>query len=345
MSDRDYLWDQAGPADAEVARLEAALGGLGHDGEPPALGDRRPPRRRRRRNQAISIVAGLVAAAAAIALWLALGGRGERGAAPCRGGAGFRFDAIAGVTRCGGTRVASGTLPVGGWLETGAAGTAELAVADIGRVRVGPRSRVGLIATGPAQHRLSLARGSLHAEVSAPPRLFVVDTPAAQAIDLGCAYDLTVGADGGGTLTVTRGQVELAGAGRVCVVPAGAVARTRTASGPGTPVRVGAPAELIAAVARFDAGDATALDDVLAACRFDDAITMFNLLGACDADARARVIDRLGAIAPPPPGVSRAALVAGDATATGAWRSDLERRDWLLGPDAPSNRKGPAPPR
>ena len=46
------------------------------------------------------------------------------------------------------------------------------------------------------KHCLRLAHGRLSARVTAPPRLFVVDTPAATAIDLGCAYDLAVLTDG-----------------------------------------------------------------------------------------------------------------------------------------------------
>ncbi|MCE9571930.1 MAG: FecR family protein, partial [Deltaproteobacteria bacterium] len=222
----DYLWDGGGAVDPEVARLEALLGGLGHRGAPPPL-----PRRSR---APLAIIGGLVAIAAAVALWLATRANTS---APCGGDAGFRFAAIAGTARCGDTALAAGTLPVGGWLETSRDGTAALTIADIGEVRIGADSRVGLIATGPDQHRLSLVRGSLHAVVTAPPRLFVVDTPAATAVDLGCEYDLAVDPDGGGTLSVRRGTVELAARDRVAVVPAGTVARTRTAHGPGTPAR------------------------------------------------------------------------------------------------------------
>jgi hypothetical protein len=179
---------------------------------------------------------------------------------------------------------------------------------------------------------MSLARGSLHARVTAPPRLFVVDTPATTAVDLGCEYDLTVAADGTGTIVVTHGQVELAGNGHLSVVPAGAMARMRTRTGPGTPLRRDAPAALVASVARFDDGERAALDDILAEAQFADAITLFNLFDRCTAIERARVFDYLDAIAPAPRGVTRDAMVAGDPAATSAWRSDLEHRIYQIPP-------------
>jgi hypothetical protein len=323
----DYLWDGGGAIDPEVARLEDLLGGLAHHGAPPPL-----PRRRTTSGAVIiGVGGGLVAIAAAIAIWVAT----RPGAGPCGGDAGFRFAAIAGEARCGDRAVAQGRLPIGGWLETSSDGAAELVIADLGEVRIGAGSRVGLIASGPSEHRLALQRGSLHAVVTAPPRLFVVETPGATAIDLGCEYDLAVGADGVGTLAVRRGTVELAGPDRIAVVPAGTTARTRTGSGPGTPARRDAPAALVAALARFDdardpvAAEA-ALDDALAEVASPDAISLWNLLGEVTPASRGRIFDYLEAMAPPPRGVTRAAIVAGDPSARAAWRTDLEHRIWQL---------------
>jgi ferric-dicitrate binding protein FerR (iron transport regulator) len=327
MSEHDYLWDGSGPADPDVARLERALGGLRHQGEPPPLPARAPKKPRR---TWLAIPAAALAIAAALILYLAL----RPGPAPeetaCGGAAGYRFDTVAGVARCGDREVARGTLPVGGWLETSADGAAELDVADIGHVRLNGGSRLGLVASGPRQQRLSLARGSLHAKVTAPPRLFVVDTPAATAIDLGCEYDLRVAPDGRGTIVVTHGQVELAGDGHLSVVPAGATARLHTHTGPGTPVRSDAPASLVAAVTRLDDGDRAALDEILAQATFDDAITLFNLFDRVDAAGRARVYDRLNEVAQAPPGVTRDKMVQGDPGASSAWREDLRHRDYQV---------------
>ena len=53
---------------------------------------------------------------------------------------------------------------------------------------LGPDSE--LRATG--KNRLALHRGSLHAFIWARPGKFVVDTPSARALDLGCEYTINV---------------------------------------------------------------------------------------------------------------------------------------------------------
>jgi ferric-dicitrate binding protein FerR (iron transport regulator) len=290
--DDDYLWDPSAPADPEVASLEAALGGLKYK-RPLALPQ---PRRARPR---WPYAAGGAALAAAAALVFVLT-RPDSRPRPCAvAGSGFRFEAIAGVPTCGGAETAAGWLPAGTWLDTGVDETARIDVADIGQIELRGDSRLALVATGPSEHRLELERGSLHAKVTAPPRLFVIETPTATAIDLGCEYDLEVSPDGTTTLTVTNGQVELAGGGRLTLVPMGATARTRTGSGPGLAWSTQwATPELRAAIDRFDGGDATAFDAILSAARPRDTVTLYNLLfRAADGAGRRRIYDRIDTLA------------------------------------------------
>ena len=51
-----------------------------------------------------------------------------------------------------------------------------------------------------SNHGLALARGEIRAKISAPPRLFFVDTPSGTAVDLGCEYTLQTDEDGTGML-------------------------------------------------------------------------------------------------------------------------------------------------
>ncbi|MEI9973252.1 MAG: hypothetical protein WDO73_15130 [Ignavibacteriota bacterium] len=76
---------------------------------------------------------------------------------------------------------------------------------EFGTMLVGPDSE--LHAT--AGRRLELERGLLHAYIWAPPRQFVVDTPSARAVDLGCQYTIAVGRLG------RRPAARFAGMGRV----------------------------------------------------------------------------------------------------------------------------------
>ena len=88
--------------------------------------------------------------------------------------------------------IQTATLGEGQWLETDGESRAQVNVGAIGEVEVGPNSRVQLVEASLTEHRLSLERGRLQATIWAPPRLFFVDTPSAEAIDSGCAYTIEV---------------------------------------------------------------------------------------------------------------------------------------------------------
>jgi len=314
----DYLFDKTG-ADPDVAELEGLLGGYAHRAplrEPPA---------RRPRWRAPATAAAVFAAAVIAALWL-----WRRGDDPgCQAsGAGFAFSIAGGPARCGGGVATRGTLPVGAWLETSGAAIADVRVADIGKLTVYGDSRVRLVGTGAAGHHLELARGKVAARVVAPPRLFVVDTPVATAVDLGCAYELAVDGDGWTHLRVTSGAVSLEGHGLVSYAPMNTEVLAAPGRGPGTPVVVAASATLRDAVARFDSGGAAALPAIVAAAELDDTITLWNLLSRTDGAARAAVVARLDALSPLPPPIRADDVRAGDPAAIDAWRDALDDR-WI----------------
>ena len=213
------------------------------------------------------------------------------------------------------------SLRPGGTVETGAGDSVVLRVGELGMVAVRPGTRARLVAATPDRQHLALERGTIQAEITAPPRLFVVETPAAVATDLGCAYTLAVDSLGAGLLHVTSGWVELARGGRVMVVPYDAYAEIRPGAGPGTPWADGAPAALRAALDAFDfaAGGTAAVRDALDAARPADAVSVMNLLARTDGAVRVAVHDRLAALVPPPPGVTREAVLALDRRAIDRW--------------------------
>ena len=180
---------------------------------------------------------------------------------------------------------------------------------SIGQLDVEPETDLRLVALGPSQQRFALRRGTISARVNAPPRVFVVETPAAIATDLGCAYVLRVDSLGNGTLHVTLGQVELAGE-HLVIVPAGYVAAIRSGRGPGTPVSVDAPPALVRALDALDAGGAgPALDTALRLARPGDARSLWNLIPRVAPADRGRVYDALARLASPPAMVTRAGVV------------------------------------
>lgn len=213
----------------------------------------------------------------------------------------------------------------GEWVETEDGSRARIIVGALGTVDVAPGTRVRLGEVSESEYRLALARGTISAEIVAPPRLFIVDTPASTVVDLGCAYTVTVGEDGAGELRMTSGWAALEFKGRESLVPAGAICRTRPGAGPGTPYFEDAPAALKQAVDDFDEGTpaAQALAVILREARARDTLTLWHLLSRVSESDRARVYDRIAAFEPPPAGVSRSQILALDADALREWREEL----------------------
>ncbi|MEK6769110.1 MAG: hypothetical protein AABY85_09005, partial [Gemmatimonadota bacterium] len=195
----------------------------------------------------------------------------------------------------------------------------------IGEVEIEPNTRVRLVTARATQHRLALERGTIHARISAPPRLFFVETPSALAVDLGCAYDLTVDEYGNSVLHVTLGWVSFEEGGRESLVPAGMWSITRTGLGVGTPFADDAPEAMRRALIAFDfeRGGDSALGLVLRGARAGDAITLWHLISRVDASRRAEVYDRLASLSPPPQGVTREAALRLDHAALRLWWETL----------------------
>ncbi len=216
-------------------------------------------------------------------------------------------------------------LAVGEVLETDAASSATIAVADIGKVDVAPNSRVRLVKTGAKEHRLALDRGKLSAEITAPPRLFIVDTPTAAAVDLGCAYTLEVDANGDSRLKVTGGYVSLETERRESFVPAGAFCETRQKR-LGTPYFESASQLFKTSLAKFDFenGGEDAISVVIRESGRKDTLTLWHLLSKVPEAARAEVLAKILQDIELPEGVTIDGILKLDPKMMGELRSDLE---------------------
>lgn len=210
------------------------------------------------------------------------------------------------------------------WLTTAANERATLTVPSIGSVTIEPDSRLRLVRSREKQQQMELARGTLHATITAPPRLFVVDTPAATATDMGCIYTLSVEPDGATLLKVGVGWVELSGKQGLTRVSAGLECRTSAAG------RVGLPRAIASSLNReqltaFDpaAVGSTELDALLAACDQVDGVTLWHILQRVPEGHRARVLDRLAALHPTPAEAPREKTIALDHAALEAWWKQL----------------------
>jgi len=234
---------------------------------------------------------------------------------------------LEGAPKVGAERIeGNGRLAVGEWLETDATSRAQINVANIGRVEIEPNSRVRLVGTSSTEHRLAMERGQLHATISAPPRLFIVETPSAVAVDLGCSYTLEVDKAGRSILHVTTGWVALELKGRESIVPAGAVCVTQPGKGPGTPYFDDASRAFQDALSKLDFqnGGARALSIVLAEAREYDTLTLWHLLSRVTGADRARVYERMAELIPPPQGVTKEGVMKLDKGMLDLWKKGLE---------------------
>jgi hypothetical protein len=304
----DYLWDKTGEPEPDVRALEERLRPLGRVPPPPSWSGRRAWR-----------WWGLAAAAA---LALAVGASLWR----TRPGSGWEVAWLEGSSWSDARVVREGRLAAGEWIETRDA-RARLSVGrngdEIGQVQVEPKTRIGLVDPGDRRHRLSLARGVIHATIWAPPGDFVVDTPSAVAVDMGCRYTLEVDDAGAGLLRVESGWVGFEHRGLQSLVPAGALCATRKGIGPGTPFFDSATPAFAKALEAIDFGPKAeapaALERTLAEAREGDALSLWHLLARTEGQARGLVYDRLAALVPAPAGVDRAGILAGDRAMRERW--------------------------
>ena len=319
--DNEYLWDGSGEPDPEIVRLETLLGELRHQGA-GAL-----PGLPARQGHAARVVTWQVAAVAAAASVVLMGATAwymwtARDASSVHTVAGTPS---VGVTPVPSVPTEDVRLRVGEWLVTDAVSRARVAVGNIGTVDVEPNTRVQLVEARGREHRMSLERGTIHARIWAPPKLFFVNTPSATAIDLGCEYKLAVDEFGAGIVHVLLGWVALESDGRQALVPQGAMCATRPGVGPGTPRYEDAPGGYTDALNLLDFGSsdvpqrAAALDVVISTARPRDGLTLWHLLARGTPPERAKVYERLAALSPPPQGVTRAAILAGDREALERW--------------------------
>ena len=219
-----------------------------------------------------------------------------------------------------------GKLSLGGALETGSSSGATITVADIGEVEVDPNTRIRLVKTQAGEHRLALDHGRMKATISAPPRLFFVDTPSAEAIDLGCVYTLEVDDAGNSLLHVTLGWVALVRDGREVYVPRYAMCQSRLGVGVGTPYFEDASDDFVRALERFDfeGGSDDALGAVMSEARDRDTFTLWHLLTRVEGERRVRVLNRMIELVGLPKGISRDATLKLDPDTLEMWKDELD---------------------
>jgi hypothetical protein len=336
----DYLWDGSGEPDPEIQKLESTLGSLRHNRpapEFPAL--QLPARVQSRKSFRLFWPPMIYAAAACVALLLAGALAWRLRQAPVVPSE-WNVTAVEGASRLGSLTLhaggSAGNLGIGQLLETDSHSRASVRSEEAGEIEVEPGTRLRLLKSRSGLNRVSLERGTIHATIWAEPGDFVVDTPSAVAVDLGCAYTLKVDSSGDGLIQTSLGWVGFRLGNRESFIPAGAACPTKKKSGPGMPYFEDASASFRHALATLDLqGTAEtdrepALKVVLTESRPRDAITLWHLLSRVSSAERGAVYDKLAQLAPPPKGVEREGILKLNRTMLDLWWNELGLGDITL---------------
>jgi hypothetical protein len=335
MMNDDYLWDASGAPDPEIQRLESLLSDFRQAGRALVLPTEMPVAPRKFRDVLVHVLS-LPRLAAAATILIALGVTLffflRPKPAPETGPA-WEVANLQGAPQIGTKAIApnqeSAKLHVGQTIVTNSDSRASLSQSDLGEIRIDPNSRVRLVQTDPNRKRIQLDVGTIHAAIWAPPGTFVVDTPSAVAIDLGCAYTLQVASDGSGTIRTTLGWVGFHLNGRDSFIPAGAMCSTRPGLGPGIPYFEDATPAFREAIAQFDSSSedsparSAALATILSEARAQDALSLWHLLPRTTIPERAQVYARFAALVPPPGGVTRSGILNLDQSMLDLWWNSL----------------------
>lgn len=227
-------------------------------------------------------------------------------------------------------RLNGSPVKTGEWIETDSQSRATVRVGEIGFVEIEPGTRVRVVTARAGEHRLALERGEIRAKISAPPKLFFVDTASGTAVDFGCEYTLSDDELGLGLLQVTKGWVSFQWKGQPGVmveslVPAGASCRTHPKIGPGIPYFDDASQRLKEALEGL--GIEKSADDplevILREARVRDTLTLWHLLQRVEGADRARVYDRMASLTPVPAGVTRERALKLDPATLRLWKDEL----------------------
>jgi FecR-like protein len=329
----DYLWDGSGEPDPEIQKMENALGKLRHNRPAPLFPELGSvPQMRRsfwqfRWPQFAVAAATLLVVAAAGLFWL----KARTGVIDAR--TAWEVTRVEGTPQVGRHKidVARNTAKLGQGqvLETNDASRAVLRLEDTGEIEVEPATRVRLVKSSSGIKRLALERGTIRATIWAPPGEFVVDTPSALAVDLGCVYTLHVDDSGNGLLHTTLGWVGFKLGDRESFIPAGAACATKKKTGPGIPYFEDASESFRSALSSLERSDSSAeerssaLRVVLAQARQRDAITLWHLFSRVDSAERSVVYDRLAELVPMPAGVTRDGVLRLDRQMLDLWWNGL----------------------
>jgi len=299
-------WDDAG--DREVQRFEALLSVYRCNVPAPDFARVVPLRSRRRWKLAVAAAAAIVAIVVASSVFFR--------PRPNE----WRATAVSGSAS-----LPRRALRAGDVIHTDSTSRVHLESRAVGVIDLDGATTVRLIESRNGRQRIALDVGMIHAKTTSPPGVFVVDTPRARAIDLGCEYVLSIARGGGGELRVTSGWVDLTHGYEQSLVPQGASAAIESDGSLTVPVFDDAVPAFHAAIRNHD------MPTIVALARTRDALTLLNLFRDSTPDERGLLYDRLNQLVPAPPSITRESVRYWMPSSTELWWTPVIRASGLQG--------------
>ena len=195
------------------------------------------------------------------------------------------------------------SINIGQYLITDDTSRAELTVGNLGTVTIEPNSKIKFLKDSDGESRIELVYGTIDANILAKPRSFFVDAGKVTAVDLGCAYKISMDEKGDGLLYVKSGRVSLESAGgRESLVPEGKYCILKKDIGPGTPFRGDTSPKLKKALMDFDFGEcgSQCVNVILKNAKKTDAVTLLNIIPRVDDEYKTIVYDKVSNYYTPP---------------------------------------------
>lgn len=323
-----YLWDRTGEPDPEIVQLEQTLTALRMaEREPSLVMQFAQPQNvvviEKRWRPWVFALGLATSVVVAVVSWMVFRPHLQPGV--------WEAHQSTGSPELAGKLFTQGPIEPGAWLATNSNSFVRLRT-TIGELDVQPGTELSLVESRTQRQRFVMRYGTIHARISALPGLFVVDTPSARAIDLGCEYTLKVERDGTGELAVSAGWVQLQHSWRQSLVPAGTLAKI-AADGTLSPAyfQDAAPA-FQQALVKFTLEPALdvetrkhTFETILREARKRDSFTLLNLFSRAEADERVELFDRLNQFVPAPEHITREIARNWQVSSMDAWWPVVEK--------------------
>ncbi|HMS65043.1 MAG TPA: zf-HC2 domain-containing protein [Ignavibacteria bacterium] len=194
------------------------------------------------------------------------------------------------------------SIKEGQYILTDYNSSAELIIANLGKVIIEPNSKVLFVKGSDGNNRIQVEYGTINTDMISKDKSFFVEMPSAVANDNGGSYTITIDSTGDGIIYVKSGKVDVDSPNRDAIIPAGNVVFTKRDIGVGTPFNENASPKFRNALFNYDFGKCNdmCVTTLINNAKMSDAVTLVNLIPNVQKEYSDQVYNKLAAFVSPP---------------------------------------------